>query len=169
MTSRGVRVEGLRELDRALGELPKATARNVLLRALGKAAEPMHSHAKSLAPVRDDDRDVYFGPDGARKLRRPGTTKHLVQAGTRLTPRQRSQARKEGKAFAEYYVGTRDRAARFPEFGTAEMPAQPFLRPAWDANKQRALDIFRTELGGEISKAANRLARRAARARARRG
>jgi len=35
-----VRIEGLRELDRALAELPKATARNVLRRVLTRLTCP---------------------------------------------------------------------------------------------------------------------------------
>ena len=41
-----VSVSGLKELDQALGELPKATARNVLKRTLNKAAVPMVEEAK---------------------------------------------------------------------------------------------------------------------------
>ena len=46
-----VSVSGLKELDQALGELPKATARNVLKRTLAKAAEPIVAEAKQHAPV----------------------------------------------------------------------------------------------------------------------
>src|SRR5690606_2324368 len=45
-----VRVEGLRELDKALGELTKSTARSVLRRVLLKAAEPLKQDMIRLAP-----------------------------------------------------------------------------------------------------------------------
>ena len=47
-----VSVSGLRELDRALGMLPKSTARNVLKRTLDKAAQPIVAEAKRQAPVK---------------------------------------------------------------------------------------------------------------------
>jgi HK97 gp10 family phage protein len=45
-----IKVDGLKELDAALGEFSKATARSVTQRALIKAAGPMVEAAKRLAP-----------------------------------------------------------------------------------------------------------------------
>lgn len=45
-----VKVEGLKELDEALGELSKATARNTMRKALINAAEPMRAAAERNAP-----------------------------------------------------------------------------------------------------------------------
>jgi hypothetical protein len=39
------------------------------------------------------------------------------------------------------------------------MAAQPFLRPAWDAERRGALDIIKKELGTEIIMAAKRIAK----------
>jgi hypothetical protein len=44
------------------------------------------------------------------------------------------------------------------------MPAQPFLRPAWDAGKRGVLNEFGRLLWAEIDKAAKRQARKALRA-----
>ena len=46
-----VSTSGFRELDKALAELPKATARNVLHRTLSKAGQPIADEASRLAPV----------------------------------------------------------------------------------------------------------------------
>lgn len=46
-----VKIEGLKELDAALGEMKKATAKAVARRALLRAAQPMVEAAKALAPV----------------------------------------------------------------------------------------------------------------------
>lgn len=43
------------------------------------------------------------------------------------------------------------------------MAPQPFMRPAWDEKKDEVLELIRTELGDEITKAAARLAKKAAR------
>ena len=46
-----VSTSGFRDLERALAELPKATARNVLKRTLVKAGEPIAEKARELVPV----------------------------------------------------------------------------------------------------------------------
>jgi HK97 gp10 family phage protein len=50
------------------------------------------------------------------------------------------------------------------EFGTERMQANPFMRPAWDQEKDGALQIIRDELGNEIASAAARLAKKKAKA-----
>ncbi|MCB1567827.1 MAG: HK97 gp10 family phage protein [Xanthomonadales bacterium] len=42
------------------------------------------------------------------------------------------------------------------EFGTKKQPAQPFMRPAFEANKRRAVVVFGRELRKMVSKAAAR-------------
>jgi HK97 gp10 family phage protein len=48
----------------------------------------------------------------------------------------------------------------FLEFGTERQPAQPFIRPAFDAVKEQALTVFRTRLAKGIVRAAKRAAKR---------
>lgn len=145
-----VRVEGLRELDKALGELPKATGKNVLRRVLRKAAEPMAADMKAKAPVDEG---------------------HLVASigvGTRLTRRQASLHRKmfrNDRASVEMFVGAGGLPqAHLREFGGDDAPPHPFVRPAWDGHKMGTLDTIKDELGGEITKAAKRLARKRSKA-----
>jgi HK97 gp10 family phage protein len=140
-----VKMEGWAELDRALGQLPKATARNTLRRVLRKAAAPVRDEMESRAPVQS------------------GTLKGSILVGTRLTRTQARDARKEGKAFAEVHVGTADPAGVTQEFGTFRHPPQPFGVPAWEATKDKALEIIGSELGTEIEKAAARYAKKLAR------
>lgn len=139
-----VRVEGFKELARALEQLPKQTARSTLSRVLLKAAKPTHESAQSKAPVLT------------------GRLQASVVVGKQLTRRQKSDARKEGVHFAEVHVGTASGHGIPQEFGTAFHPAQPFMRPAWDANKVGALGIIKSELGTQIEKSAKRLANKAA-------
>lgn len=143
-----VSVEGLRELDAALGQLTKAVARNTLRRVLRLAARPIAVKAQSLSPILTGQLRISIG------------------VGTRLTRRQASLHRRESrndKAFAEVFVGAGGLAqATLREFGTDGAPPAPFMRPAWDAHKTQALDIIKRELGTEIAKSAARAARRAA-------
>jgi HK97 gp10 family phage protein len=139
---------GDKELDRALAELPKATARNTLNRVLKKAAAPVYERMQAAAPVLT----------GHLKL------SVVVGPSSKLTSRQKRDARREGKNFAEIHVGTSDPAGMFEEFGTFKQPPHPWATPAWDATKEGALGTIRSELGTEIEKSAARLARKRAKA-----
>lgn len=143
-----VKVEGLKELDAALGELPKATGKNVLRRVLREVAKPMADQAAGMAPVLT------------------GTLKRSVGVGSRLTKRQGRLHRKmfkDDKASVEIFVGAGGLPqAHLREFGADGKPPHAFVRPAWDANKMPMLERIKSTLAAEIKKSADRLARKAA-------
>ncbi|WP_141333512.1 HK97-gp10 family putative phage morphogenesis protein, partial [Sinorhizobium meliloti] len=147
----GVRVsiEGLKQLDQALAELPKATGKAVLRRTLIKAGEPLADDMRAEAP--DDP------ATGGNDLR------SSIGVGTKLSKRQAKLHRKEfknDKASAEVFVGAGPVPhAHLQEFGTSRHGPQPFARPAWDAGKNQVLDTIKDELAVQITKAAQRLAR----------
>ena len=148
-----VRVDGLRELEKALADLPKATGKNVLRRVLRKRATPIADDMKAKAP--DDP------ATGGMDLR------NSIGVGTRLSKRQGKMHRKmfkSDKASVEMFVGAGPVPhAHLQEFGTAHHGPQPFARPAWDAGKGPLLDGLKDDLWQEIQKSAQRLARKAAR------
>lgn len=140
-----VRISGLKELDRALGQLPKSTAKSVLRRTLKEAAEPMAQTARGMAPVEEH---------------------HLVESidvSTKLNRRQRRLHKKNNaKTFQDMFVGTNNPAGVQQEFGNDRHPAQPFMRPAFDQEKKPTLDRIANSLWHEIDKSAKRLARKQA-------
>jgi HK97 gp10 family phage protein len=145
-----VRVEGLRDLDAALGQLGKATGRNVMRRAGRAALEPMAEAARRNAPV--EDRDLV----------------EAIAVSTRAAGYARRTGRKRNEV--EVYMGPGGQGGgkappqgSLQEFGTKNHGPQPFMRPAWDAGKDQALDDVKTALGAEIEKAAQRAARKQAR------
>lgn len=138
------KIEGLKELEDALAELPKATGKNALRRMLHKAGEPIVSMAESLAP------------------HLKGKLKRSIGTGTKLSRRQRSQHKAESTVEVFAGAGALVQAIT-QEFGTRNHAPKPFMRPAWDANKQNALKSVRDDLEEEIEKARQRLARKAAR------
>lgn len=145
------KIEGLRELEEALTELPKATGRNVLKRALVKAGKPIETNAAALAPR---------GATGKLQM--------SVTTGTKLSRRQRKLHRKESPV--EVFVGPGPHAKSVQqEFGNRNHGPQPYMRPSFDANVRRSLEIVKTELGNEIEKARKRLARKAEREASRMG
>lgn len=137
-------IEGLSELQEALSELSKTTSKNVLKRALTKAAEPIRDQANSAAP------------------RLSGFLAASITIGTTLSRRQKSQHTKESPV--EVFVGPGPSAKSITqEFGAAHHRAQPYMRPAWDSNKRSALDTIAQDIKAEIDKAVERAERKAAR------
>lgn len=139
------KIDGLAELDQALTELPKATARNVLLRTLKTEGQIIADAESALAPV--------------------GVTGQLAASpsvGTKLTRRQKRANPKESDV--EVYIGpTPHPKSVQTEFGNAHQAPQPHLRPAWDGNWRRVLDGITTTLANEIEKARARYAKKAER------
>lgn len=137
------KIEGLRELDHALKELPRATARKVLLQTLKKEAQPIADDAASFAP--DDP------ATGGKDLR----SSMLVL----------SNPAKLRESDVEVAVGPSKKTfyGLFQEFGTAHHGPQPFLRTAFDSNVMRVLNGIKNTLAEEIEKARNRLAAKAER------
>jgi HK97 gp10 family phage protein len=142
-----VKVEGLKDLERALKGLPSANGKAVLRRTLKEAGEPVAKAARALVP------------------KEQGYLSESIDVSTKLSGRQRSLHKKESPV--EMFIGPGpDPAGHLQEFGTGPgHQAQPFLRPAWDQNKAKVLDIIANLTWVEIEKTANRLAKRAAKGR----
>ena len=139
-----IAIEGLAELDDALTELPKATARNVLLRTLMAEGQ------------RIADAGAINAPKRTHRLEESYTV------GTKLSRRQKAMLKKESDV--EVYVGPGPfKRSVQTEFGNAHQAAQPHLRPAWDSNVNAVLDGIKKTLTDEIEKARKRLARKAER------
>ena len=165
-----VRVDGLAALDKALGMLPKATARNVLVRTLKKAGQPIAEDARANVAVRTGNlRDSIAV--SARVKNTVGNAEYaaamragLGKAAAGAALRGARKAAKGTGSFAQVFVGpSRGKGvigyAHIVEFGSVKDAPQPYMRPAWDAKQREALDIIKAELGGEIIKAARRVGR----------
>jgi hypothetical protein len=152
-----VEVSGFKELEKALAEeLPKATARNVLNRTATDAMEPMRVRMGQLAPYDPLDRD-----DDGNHLNETMRTQvaKARQARALGVDRQSGVVVLTGPAS----VGKRARAnAGWQEDGTVKMPANPYVRPAADAEGVKAIQSVRDILAGHIEKAKARIARKAA-------
>jgi HK97 gp10 family phage protein len=143
-----VQLEGFRELQRALAELPKSTGRNVLRRVAKGALEPMAVKARSMAPVDEGNlRDAIMVSEKRTKR----VTR--VNRFDRNTGVEMAMGPVSGKGILNY--------ATFAEFGTIDTRARPFMRPSWYGGKNEALEYIKSNLGNEINKAAKRLAKKA--------
>lgn len=150
-----VKVEGLREINDALGQLPKATGRNVMRRVAVKRLEPMAEDARSRAP----DNPATGGNDLRESI---AVSTQLAGYAKRLNRRS--------KAEIEAHMGPAGRGGKKAppqgsqqEFGNVNHPPQPFMRPAWDAGKHDLLNGITDDFWDEINKAAARQAKKTAR------
>jgi HK97 gp10 family phage protein len=144
-----VEFSGGRELEQALQDLGKRTvAKRTAERALKKAAEPIRDRWVQLAP--QDQGDL----------------KSAIKIGRAI---KSVQKRLPGEVAATF-VGIDESVdrrlhiyAEVQEFGNESNPAQPAGRPAWESQKDVALDRLADDLRSEIEKSKARAARKAAR------
>lgn len=154
-----VTVTGLSELGEALKQFPVVIAQKYLRRAAYTAAALIEADAISRAPVRTGalrDHIAIF------KRKSDGNTAAYAIGirGIRLNRKVKNVLRILRKA-----NGNRTQIAgdvyywQFLEFGTSKMSARPFLRPAFEANKDSAIELFRTTLADGVQAAAAEVSR----------
>jgi HK97 gp10 family phage protein len=144
-----VTLQGSADLMKRLRELPEAVGVTVQRNALIAGAEPMRAHAAALAP-RDSQSsgphladNIVIGVQSKRKLKTAGFSAAeedvfgagpVVEVGPALQP-------------SDHFYGY------FQEYGTIHHAAQPFMRPAFDAQKQTSLNVVLASLWAAIRKA----------------
>lgn len=168
------KVAGLKELEKALGQLPKATGKNVLRRVALKAMEPVAQDMRAHAPEGMEDDDIIVTTrrpkGGGREPRKstvevfagPKTSKkgHLTEFGTAPHTIHAKKTNKGGRMV--FYAD--GRIVSTPVVHHPGTPPRPFARPAWDENAPTLPHNVGADLFAEIKKAADRQARKQARA-----
>jgi HK97 gp10 family phage protein len=161
MAKTEMRLEGLSELLRKLTTLSSdigSKGGGPLRLALFAATKLMRDDAQQRAPVDTGrlQRNVIAFRD--RDPRSSGVTE---QYG--ITFRRGKQGRQR-RSYHTTARGEKDAFyGRFVEFGTSKAPAQPFLRPAFEAKKMESAEMFRTKLAAAIDAAVRKMQRRASR------
>jgi len=131
-----IHVKGLRELNKALNQLPEAVRGDVLEDVLTETAKPFAEIAQQHAPVLT------------------GFLKGSIGVVTEFKTSKSVQVAIRAGAINRPPYGF------YQEFGTAQHGAQPFMRPAWDALKRRAPAMIRAALRKRIAQAAAAIGRR---------
>lgn len=146
-------LKGFRGVEAALVELEQlsgrtATGKNAVRRGMMKAMKRIEDRAKALAPV----------DDGA--LRESITTKNAK------AQRQRGSVKFERQTGVEILTGPTGRQeggyGAFQEFGTVNMAANPFMRPAADTEGQNVVNEVVDIIADEMAKSAARARKKAA-------
>lgn len=147
------RIEGFAGLEEALVELEQLTGRtntgkNAVRRGMRKAMKRIEDRAKSLVPVDDGALRDSITTKNAKARRVKGSAKFERQTGVEIVTGP--TGRQEGGYGA------------FQEFGTVNMPANPFMRPAADSEGERVIGEVADVLREEVMKAAARARKKAA-------
>lgn len=150
----GLKVEGLRELQDQLIEMVGTVgAVKALAKAGRKALLPVLMEAKARVPV---DTGLLRDSLKITVKKAPKNSEAAVVVGIKV-----AVGKGGGKSDLKKLSGAeRKRAWRksahwrwhFIEFGTSKMAAKPFLRPSFDRNAQRMVDMLRAELAKEIAR-----------------
>ena len=137
-------VEGFKEMAKKLRELGPRVARKHLRGATAKAATLIRKKARELAPVDTGEmrKDIQI-----KREKTSGDHVASYSVFTRGGKRSRLAGRARNVDKDSFYW-------KFVEFGTAKMPAQPFMRPAFEAEKENAVDALGAELDKRIQKEA---------------
>lgn len=157
-----IKIEGLAELAKRLRELPsELSGKNggPLRKAIGRASVVIRDEARRRAPV--DTGNLRDNIIAVRKRKSPqGNEGYFIEvrrkrrkyANTRAN-RRKQRAGMTYESMGEAYYGM------FIELGTAKMPAQPFLRPAFESKKVEAVEVFRAEFAKAIAAAEKKVRR----------
>ena len=172
-----VKVSGLKGLEEALRQLPKATGRAALRRAGMNALEPMARAARAAAPVDEGELRESIGVGATAVTDDVGKFAYRLVKGGGGTDAEALQAMRDARrAYGTALTGVmvymgpaaasdRNEAIKAiaQEFGTQRHGPQPFLRPAFDAQARATIERVAKEMWFEVSLSAERLARKSAR------
>ena len=159
-------VEGLKELEDALKELPKATAKNTIRRALLAASKPIIDEATAKIRVRRVTPQIvgskvkFSSGDAGKRAFAEALSRGASRAEAGEAAHEANAAEGgEGNDITSgvMSVGPTKRAFYGFEFGTIHQAPQPFMRPAWDGHKMQAVEIIKEELKAQIEKARVRI------------
>lgn len=156
-----IEVKGLKELSIALRALPRELASKgggPLRSAIFQAAKVIRDEAIRRAPERTGNLKRNIVAARMRKTKQ-GTQGYFVEVRRKKRKYAATKANvRTGKAGKSYDV----REAYYGmmvELGTEKMPAQPFLRPAFESKKLEAVAKFREAFAAAIQRAAKKVAK----------
>lgn len=120
-------MEGMEALQKAFADLPKELHAKALRPAVSAAAGVVQKQAKANAPVATGvlRRSIYK----TRSRSASSKTQETAIVGVRFGKKYQKRGQD-----AWYW--------KFIEFGIAKMPAQPFLRPAFEGTKSKQVDAI---------------------------
>ena len=154
-----VKIEGLKELQEALRQLPLEIQKRPLRSAVSAGAKVIMDEAIRRAPQGETGnlrKAMYRYRSRSRSTTgqetflvgvRKGKKEYVDSAKNRRLNRVGKKYTTQGKA---YYW-------RFVEFGARKMAARPFLRPAFESKKMEAVETIKNRLAVAIENTAKKM------------
>lgn len=144
-------VKGLSALSAALKELPDRIARNALRQSVARGAVVIREEAKTRAPVSTTPPEPGGPLPGTLRRsiiiqhdrKRSSLTSQTYVVAVRHGKKYRNQGKKGNRSQDAYYW-------RWVEFGTVKMSARPFMRPAFETQKEAAVQEIARVLAERI-------------------
>ncbi len=128
---------GVKELQKSLKQFPKNIQKNVMTGAVRAGAKPIVKLSRELVPVEHGDLKKSIRIKKRRIPKGSTMLKFSIHAGGNI--------RVNGESLRPYY-------AHMIEFGTSQMSAQPFMRPALEQEAGNAIKYVREYIEKRIPK-----------------
>lgn len=171
-----VKVQGLRDLGDRMKTLSEDVNKRIARAATAAGAAVIKKAAQNLVPVKTGALKKGIVVKRIPKSESGLTSEHIVTVSSREMKKYVAKSRAavvelqgpiapttiNGKTYrAKKLLGRKESYtslgdffyAHFVEYGTAKMPAQPFLRPAYDQNKERAVEAIKDRIEKRLKKA----------------
>ena len=136
-----VKVDGLADLGKRMQTLSADVSNRIARAATAAGAVVIRKAAQQKVAVDTGNLKkniiVKRIPKGESTL----TSQHIV-----TVRKGKLTAKQKGTGLKDAYYG------QFVEFGTAKMPAQPFLRPAYDESKREAVEAIKDRIEKRLKK-----------------
>lgn len=146
-----IKLEGIGAVDQALKDLErefgdKMAQSKVLVPAVREAIKPVLAAARQNAPKDTGDLARSLIVEARRPTKRDRRSKYITQTDTVIA----AVTTASGKKLKKMGIKS-DARAIAQEFGTAKNPAQPYLRPALEANAQNTVNRLADILARRIN------------------
>jgi len=165
MANNQTMLRGLDGLLDALKALPPAVASKnggPARVALARGAKVIRDDARARAPKDTGAMAANIVMKRDAQPQRSGVNERYtvgVRGGSLSTYSNTKRNRRKGVVGKKYEKQSATFYWRFVEFGTNRQPAKPFLRPAFESQKEQALNVITSTLTKGIESAARKVAR----------
>ena len=143
MTTSLIKVEGLKELEKALHQLPAKLAQKHLRRGVARMGKVVRDAIRARAPVKTGQLKRNIVHVRSRRLSGNGRETYNVLVRTKRKKYADNRAnRRAGKVGKSYTVEGDAYYWKYLEFGSSKISARPFMRPGFEASKTQALEAM---------------------------
>lgn len=139
-----IKISGFPDLNKTLKKLNEKTQTRLIKAALKKGANIILDAAKQNTPSKTGANHMHLKIKTIRKKKSSTNIGFTIQTGTR------EELDIKSKGYYPFSL----------EYGTQDMEAQPYLRPALEDNRDKAIQVVGKSLEKGIARALRKLAKR---------